>query len=532
MTVKGYVLDTKQQDIKRIKVVMYTDGSAGGHTKVLYLGMGYHGYYFDLDNLGTRNGDVPKEGFPSADGYIGPDNIMDYNTDVSQLKITPLGYFDGYYGDNISNGFSNDAEVKAIKYGLISVFKKFKNLDKHKLVEINVYTDSMVALLIFKRAYNHFINNKEWLQLDNKKLEEKISNEYKSNKPSTQAHIKESMLLLQEYMGDFKDLTIKFLKVKGHSGNIGNEQADTLATTARRHGSFGNPVDQTDWTTNRYWKPTINRHPFLRYKELFFMHNTSNYMDSSKGYFTIMNYGPIEIGKKSSYPIYGIVRLNDVPSIIKDLTQLYQMKYSSKPLLIYALDLNKLYLPNYQRFLENYNTNAFTTNKNKQLLFMNKDPMVYPIYPPGLAKKVYDSTSQLINILEQARFDIKEGYENKPFKIYIDITDKIFKRDEKKKRLTLILPNSNKEIKLKGIKLGDDTVDITLVHDVDIINRNHLKALEKNYDTKIYLLFLTIGTRCYTYYTLIMSDSLNSYGCWHNLYSSKVFLPNKKKETK
>ena len=149
------------------------------------------------------------------------------------------------------------------------------------------------------------------------------------------------------------------------------------------------------------------------------------------------------------------------------------------------------------------------------------EPVVYPVYPPGMGRKAYDLTQNLSNVLDQALLDIEKGG-NKTRQV-IDITDKIYNTVKNKKVITL---GMKEEIPIEFTS-DDKKIKITLVPDIDFINRNHLKQMEKD-DVKVYLYLVRTGVNCWVYYTIIKNKTLDAVGIWHNMYSSKVILENKK----
>lgn len=510
----------------KLTMMLYTDGSAGSNVPngQPFIGMGYHGYYY-VNNMPNdrKSADLPKTGYPSKKGYIGPDNEAEFAKENKEhLKVIPVGYLDGYVSTTEVKGYSIDAEVLAVRYGLDNVFEYFRSPVNGILTEINIYTDSQYAILVYERASKHLKEHPEWLE-NEKAMNLNMEVLYKN--PTTNKYIRKTIEYLDVIQKAYPDVTITYNKVAGHSGNIGNDQADRLAVTARKHSERGKNNHEFNWSVNKYWKPNIIRHPFLRYKELFFLHNSDNKQtDSSSGYFTVMNYGSIDPGKRSGEPIYGIIHLSETPVILRELVNTYDKVTTERPLLLYAVNVDKLFKQDLQRHLVNFGVNAFTFNKYDQMLLLDEDSMVYPIYPPGLAIKVYKQTQALTELLEQAKLDLANGYENSNVKLYIDITDKIYEDNGKKK--VCKLNNNASELPLE-VELDKQKLKLTLYMDKDILNRNILKSME-NDDVKVYTLFIRQGRLYYTYYTIIFNETLKSYGIWTNLFSSRVYLEDEK----
>lgn len=515
------------EPIKNLTMMLYTDGSAGGAPsgQLPCIGMGYHGYYFvNNEPNDKKSADVPKTGYPSKYGYVGPDNETDfakYNKD--HIKVVPVGYLDGYVATTKDKGYSNEAEIFAIKYALDNVRDYFTTPINGVLTEINVFSDSVYALLIYERALKHIKEHPEWLT-DDQTRNLQLDVLYKT--PGTREKVEKSMFYLKDYLDNFPGLKLEFSKVAGHAGNIGNEQADKLAVTGRKASERKEDKHIFNWAANKYWKPNVERHPFLRYKELFFAHNVEeNEVDSNHGYYTVMNYGSIEPGKRSGEPIYGIVHIDEPPTILRELVNTYNVVNADRPILMYAVDMDKLYAQDLQRNLVAFGVNAFTFNNFNQMLLLDTDSMVYPIYPPGLAKKAYDETQGLTGILEQAKLDIANNNLIGKNKFYIDITDKIYGLNDKKRQVCL-LPNPTNSLPLE-VTLDNEKMKMHLYMDKDILNRNMLKSME-NDDVKVYVLFTRQGRLYYNYYTIIINKTLNAEGIWTNIFASKIFLEDSK----
>ena len=490
-----------------VNMVLYTDGSGGNSTDAI-LGMGYHGYYYE-DNI-KKTSDLPAGAFPSKRGYIGQDNLLEFATvNVEHLRISPIGYLDGYLSKADFTGTSVEAEVYATEFGLKEVLNYFKKEDKYNLKSIEVLTDSLYSIYIFQRCLKH-VKNYEELDL--------FITEYK--KPITIAMVTRIYKFLFPILEEHPDLNLIFTKDNGHTGNVGNELADRLAGTARKLCNLSKEknIEHSSWTIGKYWKPNVDKHPFLRYRDLYFMHNDVNPYAN----LTVMNYiGIDKVGSRTSNPIFGIVRLKELPKILKEVIDAYKDNFQYNPVLIYAVDMEKLYKPEYQSYINGFGIKALLPNKNSQLKILDMEPVVYPVYPPGMGRKAYDLTQNLSNVLDQALLDIEKGG-NKTRQV-IDITDRIYNTVKNKRVITLGMKD---EIPVEFTS-DNKKIKITLVPDIDFINRNHLKQMEKD-DVKVYLYLVRTGVNCWVYYTIIKNKTLDAVGIWHNMYSSKVILENKK----
>lgn len=505
------------------KIIVYTDGSAGP-TMPGNLGSGYHGYIYDADEEVKRSGDVPKDGYPSIYGYVGKDNEVEFKEyEKEKIRVVPIGYIDGMFSPgNNYKGYANDAEVDAIVYFFSNLVKNFNSdIEIFKNTsEITLLADSLVALLVMKRVLQHY---NTWYDkcigkdgFKQNKLEECIKENYKNLTDNVFRYVSSVANILINTFG--KELPkLNLVKVKGHNGNIGNEVADSWAVCARKYHTM---VDTSVLITDRYWKPTIDKHPLLRYKELFFMLNSKDV-----GYLTIMNYSSaFTVGQRTADVIYGVVSIAEDPVIdlIRELNNIYNARYTNDPILLYAMDLNEIYKPENVVNIRNFKDKIFTMDNKGNIRLNDEINVIYPIKPSGLAKQVYDTTMSFSVILEDFKLYLKDNKKPDHTLDWIDITDKVFK--VKGKKLECILPNGNKDITLKDVNVLKHKFDLKLYHNIDIIDRNHLKALDKYKDTKVYVVFKPNGNRCIKYYTVITVDSKNIYGIWQNMFSSRIYL--------
>ena len=513
-----------------IAAFVYTDGSAGPGSPG-QLGMGYHGFYYDVDKEYKKSADVPNEGFPTSVGYVNPSIIYDTEneevlkilttTNLDTLKINPIGYIDGMFSVPGDKGYSNDAEIKAIEQALLRITELVENND-YTLKRLVIYSDSKVALGTWGHVISIYRNHNELTTPGNEeKLREFINTTYDKNAESTRVYIFNMVNALVNFMEKTNKPKLLLSKVKGHNGDIGNELADDLAGQARRLALSGQAVNMHKWHTERYWKPNINKPNFLRFRQLYFINNTKNHIEADKAYFTVMNYGSIDVGKRSGDPLYGMVRMDNIPSEIIDVMDRYHKEHSEHPVLVYTVDLDKLYKPDYVKFFNAFGSDALSASNN-DLTIMGKDPLAFPIKPAGLAKRVYDNTTSLIGRLETARNEVN-NFKNGNGKYYFDITDLIY--ETKGKKLSCIIKQGSKTLDLNGFELDskEHTVNTKLVLGTDIPDRNTLKAMEGD-EPKVYIMFQREGVGIYGYYIFILSEKSKSYGVYHNMFSNHIIF--------
>ena len=234
-----------------------------------------------------------------------------------------------------------------------------------------------------------------------------------------------------------------------------------------------------------------------------------------------MNYGSIDIGKRSGDPLYGMIRMDTIPTEIVNVMERYHKEHSESPVLVYTIDLDKLYKPDFAKFFNAFGSDALSVHDH-DLSIMGREPLAYPIKPAGLAKRVYDSTTGLIGRLETARAEVKD-FQNGKGKFYFDITDLIY--ETKGKKLNCIIKPGSKTLDLTGFELDSKefTVNTKLVLGTDIPDRNTLKAMESD-EPKVYILFQREGIGVYGYYLFIFSEKTKTYGIYHNMFSNFIIF--------
>lgn len=533
-------------------LILYTDGSVKpgeGPGVPGVLGSAWHGYFYECNANKTKTSDAPNKGITTTIGYISEANMSQYKKDyLNEIQVAPLGYIDGIYSDSKEIGWSNIAEINAMKYALYTIID-FANRQPEKssfiLNSVLVKSDSTYVLKLIEASLITLKEHSNILEMPNSKIElGKVFNSYKEESI-------DFIIMFSNILLEVKKVTpeIRFGKVLGHSGDIGNDRVDLLSKMARNnseiseHGKLCRINYVTTYLHNgklqdktwKFWKDKIDWNPLYNFKEIFFIHNEDKLVkfkdeNGTEGYFiTMMKYpSDVEHGEKSKEPLFGLVFTPDVDDRLVDAITTYEVKAKDSPVLLIAVDLKVLGVSEHMKFEELLKKEVWTLNKKHQLLSMDTTPAVYPIVPPALATYAYNIINGLKDTMGIVIFDIVKH--NKKIDRYFvkDITEHIYdcSNDEKK----IKIQNTDKYIKVKmELEEGEFTVPIEFT--TDIIDRNSLKKFEE-FDTKIYLLCVKENVGFYNYYTLIHNRTTGEYAIYCNLYSSKIFLPKEKRKKK
>jgi len=340
--------------------VLYSDGSAYPNPSNSW-GSGFHGYTYSSDNLDKKNGDRPNKFIISNIGYI----EVDLASKTKHQTVIPTKYINGYGSYNV-HGSNNTAELMAVIY---SVNELLKLTGGEKISSIRIKSDSAYTLGMVDRIKEGI----DWRTQYDKNLE--------------------YLAMIADFLNRAKENDVEIIteKVTAHDTSLGNYIADQLALLGRlissRHNTDVEKLIYTD--PKKYWKPDLERHPFLQYKQLFFINDSG----TEKPLYAIMNYKKDdEPGKKSHEASFGLVILDEPIEIIEIVKSVYQ-SYLNSLSLISAVDLNMLFNQNTYMLYELFGKDIFTFNTRgrRYLSVLEEDIVCTEIHPAGLAKKALES---------------------------------------------------------------------------------------------------------------------------------------------
>ena len=475
-------------------IVFYTDGSARPSNPG-NVGWGCHGYYFEM--VPPTKGAGHPSLIPGRTGYADKSKKLPIEQQVTILK-----YFD-FFGTNRDIGSNNLAELDAV----LNSLRKAQDFD---VAEITIHTDSeyvrrtldekvptMKARGWRKPDGQPYANGDSWRQLVDiiEKLEQ-------------------------------KEVNINIFYVEGHSGDFGNDKADKLATVAALSAISG--LHQQSYAVAEpqgYWKSTVERHPFINNKALYF--NTISRGHVPGEYYTGNHDKDLQLlGRRDPNSSYGVVMLKE-PNAAIELVRKYVTECAEEIDSLVVTRFDRLFNPAVYGELMDFGSVALVRSNPYSLDFkgLDKEPITEEVRPLRIGYRAIHEISKLKKILT----DVRAGHDGLFVK---EITDVFYDTEMKKAktkdgeptkvsklkstfgigvdkvRVTAIVPDSDKEM------------EITLNLGSDLIDRNALRQLEE-YSPQIFVVTWADAEKAIRFATV--GKAGDSWAIWCGAYSNIIF---------
>ena len=491
--------------------VIYTDGSARPQNG--FIGWGAHGYIYTEDGICVKTGNKHPKNTCTDVGYVEKGSLLKIPHNI----VKPTDYLD-WCGYTDYNGTNNVAE-------LLAIIKSLEKLYELGIRDVMLKSDSLYSLGILDKMY------------DTNKDRDSILRDVTVN----DKYWKRIKDILDMYIADNGKL--HFSHIRAHSTNIGNNKADKLALLGRIksekfrdrsedyiHESIDadHPDEYEVFVTRPekgYWKPKNDRHPALRFKQIYFFDDVPTNPDGSITY-NILNYDDeSEIGKGDlnvSYILYHTK--NPVPRIT-EVRDIYNAK-KGDVITTSTVRLDSLYNPNVLSLYEAFGEDIYIPEmKGKRLgitaLRQDEDEyeslIMNEIYPHGLATSAEENMVVLTNMLSKY-MDNRSTNGNVG---YIDITDMFYDVNDGK---CTIKKDFDNNITLVKVPFKTDNIEIEIPVRIgsDAPDRNTFKRIEK-YQPKVTLMTKDFDGVKVEYCTVIeMNDG--EIILYSNFYSRGYFI--------
>lgn len=498
--------------------VFYTDG---GYRKVA--GWGLHGYTYKVDGKEIKN--VKNQDAPTNKGYHdksvicakGAPTAKDFEAlanseEKAPAKLIPTRpdqYVDAWGTVDYADATNNTAELQAALEGL-----KLANADNS--VRCAIVTDSQYVIGGATEWHHKWASN-GWCKKDGTEV-------------ANQA-------LWKELLDEQKKLSdVSWHWVKGHSGNLGNEAADTNATKGLNKGRRGlKDFSCTNWSpVASYFNPKNEYNRFLSHPHWYFITNLDESQQLSKTgkyvYYTGSHDGKNELaGKAAQDHTYSVCFLAEPEQVLQDVEREQSIVCKGVYEDIVFGYLSTIFLPKVYRELTEHGCEYVVPpleNRPEDLILWDDlskggTQLTWVAKPPKIAKRIFDYCGLLENILEDYVANDLEFFET------TDITAEFFETATKGKKEVTVL---RKQIAtapaiqvVANYKTGK-TVEqrsVTVSLSLDCPSKNALTRLAER-NPKVTLLTWRESKRGFRYATII--EAGDDIGIWCSIHSNLVVV--------
>lgn len=388
--------------------VLYLDGGCRpgypSDPNTMYGGWGMHGYTYHMD----IHPDKPrmKKDIPTTLGYEDGTKVP-----VSQ-QVIPTGYIDGY-GSLTNRDTNNTAEL----YGLLHGLEKVKALhESHKVNYAKFLLDSQYAIKGVTEYYPVW-EARHFMKPDGK---EPIANAE-----------------LWKVIGDtYKDVTSKIKLdigwVPGHSGNVGNEKADQLATLGVFIGRNGkiDTAEIKDSPIQKYGDPEIEVNRLFQKNRLYFNHGEPVISKTGHYAYHCGAHGPDDtlVGMRMFDSTAYIVYTKELQTIIEKVKQFHHRVLPNPLNDLCMIRLDAVLLPRIYEQIQSVGPECLTLNLRGYEGTATTDGQMATrvIKPSGLTFKLID--------VHNAMADKLDAYLLEGKGTITDVTDIFYEKEVKIKK--------------------------------------------------------------------------------------------------
>lgn len=442
--------DSNKEEVEKetgpIKAVFYTDG--GCKPSRGFGGYGVHGYFY-VDGK-------PKQGagakaIPTKEGYV---------VGAKEDAVSVQEYLDCAGGIE-GEATNNIAEMLGVKRALEIALEK-------KVSEILILTDSNYVLKGLTQWVAGWIK-KGWIKSDGNPVENK-----------------DQWLSLLETQELIKNANIKLKidKVRGHSGDLGNTEADKLASAGilmARKGVYDEHIQYSE--PKGYWTIKVEYNRLLSKANWYFLTGNKDLAQAPDGRFVyhLGSHGPKDalLGKPMSDASYSVVYLKESDSVLDKVRDVVDDNTDLANQVVIGRLSNITVPNNYSNIEKNGGLHLECAPDRLDIKNYSGVTITTEQRPARLSYRMLEAMNTMEALLED--------YLNGRTVTVTDITDDLYDKEEKKGKIKCKL---KKEVTVSTkyadvdvnyvVKGKTDSIDVRLLLGLDLPDRNTLASLAPN----------------------------------------------------
>lgn len=477
---------TPDQTLNGLHLCLYTDGGARPSRGIG--GWGIHGYFFKKEK--------PKQGSGCGKAKL---TERGYTTDKKVTEITPIHYVDGS-GSLIPETTNNLAELQAAIVALELAIE-------HNVLSIHLILDSTYVL---KGLFEYLDGWKQsgWVKSDGGDVQ-------------NVEHWKR--------LGDLKEtlekkgVEVSASKVEGHSGDLGNDLADSHATRGIVAGRKGIAYSNIEIKEAKgYWstKPVYNR--LFSFNNWYFNTNRpAPKSEDGRHIYHLGDHGTEDdfLMKPISDASFGILFTQPEPVLEEIRSYQNELDETTFNSVIIGSLGNIFKYDTYNDILTNGSRFLHAPTRKIDIYTAGDTQLTKDLKPAKLAINTFDKLAILETVLEQ----FLDGPDKHGLSV-TDITDILYEDVIKGKNIhrkvsDVLSPGTNAiRVDVKhSVKGTVSTCPLTLTVGVDIPNRNTFSAVA-DLKPRVYVVTWKESMSAFRYATIIHTEDTT--GIWSGLFSN------------